>query len=148
LKGLLSKLLIVTCLALPTSTLGGAEIKALFDLKEFKCLVKNVYFESRGEPVKGQEAVALVTLNRVKSPHYPDSVCRVVYAKSQFSWTTKVNPKVKDQKAWKTAEDVVYRVLSGNSKLKSFKATHFHATYVSPNWGMKPIAKIGNHIFY
>lgn len=133
---------------MPTHTAGKAEVHALFDKNEFRCLVKNVYFESRGEPIKGQEAVALVTLNRVKSAKYPSSVCQVVYAKNQFSWTAKANPKVKDVKAWKTAEDVVYRVLSGNSTLKSFKATHFHSINVSPKWNKRHTAKIGNHIFY
>jgi spore germination cell wall hydrolase CwlJ-like protein len=51
------------------------------------CMVQNVYFEARGEDALGQAAIAHVTLNRVRSPAYPDSVCGVVWQKGQFSWT-------------------------------------------------------------
>src|SRR3954453_10045701 len=61
------------------------------------CLALNVYFEARGEPEAGQYAVAEVTMNRVASPYYPDTVCDVVYQKNwdsirgryvaAFSWT-------------------------------------------------------------
>src|ERR1051325_5973846 len=62
-----------------------------------RCLALNVYFEARGEPEAGQYAVAEVTMNRVASPSYPDTVCEVVYQKNwdtirgryvaAFSWT-------------------------------------------------------------
>jgi spore germination cell wall hydrolase CwlJ-like protein len=52
---------------------------------ELGCLVENVYFEARGEDVLGQAAVAYVTLNRVRSPDYPDTICDVVWQKGQFS---------------------------------------------------------------
>ena len=123
-------------------------IKALFDTREFTCLVKNIYYEARGEPIRGQKAVALVTLNRVASKHYPDTVCGNVYKKHQFTWTANKNRKVTDKKAWARAEEVAYAVLSGNHGLGSFKATHFHTKQVSPNWGLKRKAVIGNHIFY
>jgi spore germination cell wall hydrolase CwlJ-like protein len=55
--------------------------------RELGCLVANVYHEARGEDVLGQAAVAHVTLNRVRLPAYPDSVCGVVWQKGQFSWT-------------------------------------------------------------
>ena len=54
---------------------------------ELRCLAENVYYESRGEPLVGQYAVAEVTMNRVASPEFPDSVCAVVRAKGAFSWT-------------------------------------------------------------
>ena len=59
------------------------------DLSEddLECLVRNVYHESRNQSLLGQAAVAHVTLSRVKSPLYPDSVCGVVWQKGQFSWT-------------------------------------------------------------
>ena len=47
--------------------------------KAEKCLANAVYFESRGESVRGQIAVAQVVMNRVFSPFYPNDVCGVVY---------------------------------------------------------------------
>jgi spore germination cell wall hydrolase CwlJ-like protein len=60
---------------------GKPEQQASTDLSEddLECLVRNVYHESRGESLIGQAAVAHVTLNRVRSPAYPDSVCDVVW---------------------------------------------------------------------
>jgi hypothetical protein len=68
---------------------GKPKQEAARDLSEddLFCMVHNVYHESRGESVLGQAAVAYVTLNRVRSPAYPDSVCDVVWQKGQFSWT-------------------------------------------------------------
>lgn len=124
-------------------------ILALFDQKEFKCLVKNIYYEARGEPILGQEAVALVTINRARSDEFKTSkICDTVYAKRQFSWTDNRLLRVTDAKAWKRAEEIAYKVLSGNSSLENFTATHFHAVYVNPGWGKRKKAKIGRHIFY
>ena len=41
-------------------------------------MVQNVYHEDRGEDALGQAAVAHVTLNRVPSPAYPNTVWGVV----------------------------------------------------------------------
>jgi hypothetical protein len=60
-----------------------AERLGLFDeksrAKSEKCLAEAVYFEARGEAVRGQIAVAQVVLNRAFSGKYPETVCGVVY---------------------------------------------------------------------
>src|SRR5262249_58140344 len=59
-----------------------AERLALADAsrtKSEKCLAEAIYFEARGEAVRGQMAVAQVVLNRVFSEKYPNTVCGVVY---------------------------------------------------------------------
>jgi len=53
---------------------------------DVECLAKNIYFEARGENIKGQLAVGLVTINRMKDERWPDDVCGVVYQNKQFSW--------------------------------------------------------------
>lgn len=116
--------------------------------KEVTCLAKNIYFESRGEPIKGQIAVALVTLNRAKHEDYPGTVCGVVYEKGQFSWTS--NPqRITNKDAWDDAVDLAQAVLHGNITLPNFNAIHFHNGSVRPKWKTKvrPL-KIGNHIFF
>ncbi len=115
---------------------------------EFQCLVRNVYYESRGEPRNGKLAVALVTLNRTENPKYPKSICDVVYQKKQFSWTIKFKKTKIDEKAWQESKDAAMQAYMDRGVLGVFPATHFHATYVSPNWRMRRITKIGKHIFY
>lgn len=120
----------------------------LFDEAQLKCLVKNIYYESRNQPVKGQEAVALVTINRLKRKDFPNTVCEVVYEKKQFSWTSNKKLSVKNKAAWEKAKSIALRVIMGNHSLGNFKAINFHATYVNPDWNMVKVAKIADHIFY
>ena len=116
------------------------------------CLALNIYFEARSEEPMGQLAVAEVTLNRVMSRRYPDTVCEVVWQRKQFSWTHDGKSDVpKDAKAWDMAvraaklamkhRDVV---IVGNG------VTHYHADYVKPYWttAYERVAKVGTHIFY
>lgn len=119
----------------------------LLQQKQVQCLAKNVYHEARGEPYKGQVAIALVTLNRVYSDLYPDTICSVVYQKGQFSWT-KNESKIRDNESWNTAVNIAYKVLAEYDHLKKFGATHFHNKGVSPRWKLKQISTIGNHVFY
>jgi spore germination cell wall hydrolase CwlJ-like protein len=112
--------------------------------QEFHCLVKNVYYEARGESKLGKEAVAIVTLNRVRHPDYPKSICGVVYQKKQFSWTIKPSKAKINAKDWQ--DSINAAVIAYNSK--GFEATHYHNFTVRPNWGLKRVAVIGNHIFY
>ena len=53
---------------------------------EIECLAKNIYFEARDQKEEGRLAVAMVTMNRVKSRQFPSTVCEVVYQRNQFSW--------------------------------------------------------------
>ena len=145
----------IALLALSTSLLLGkdqSDIQSptylyLLTHSEVTCLAKTIYFEARGEPVKGQQAVALVTVNRALHPSFPSSICETVYQKGQYSWTS-MGVKVRDKEAWERAKDIAYHTLNSYDELKSFTALYFHATHVSPNWKKRRIAKIGNHIFY
>jgi spore germination cell wall hydrolase CwlJ-like protein len=123
-----------------------------------KCLATAIYFEARGEPKRGQTAVAQVILNRVATNGFPTSVCGVVYQGSkrktgcQFSFTCdRVPDRIREPKAWATAQKIADDVLTGKSRIPALlHATHYHATYVSPYWApkMKRLARIGQHIFY
>lgn len=144
------KKLILTLSALCFSSASvPSPILSLFDEREVNCLARNIYHESRGEPTKGQLAVALVTLNRVYNKKFPNTVCKVVYQKSQFSWTA-YNYKIHNIKAWNHSKDLAYKVLSGSTEIQNFKALYFHTHQVSPGWNkkLKTVAKIGNHVFY
>jgi len=118
--------------------------------QDIECLAKNIYHEARGEPFHGQVAVALVTVNRVASGLFQNTVCKVVYAHRQFSWTLDKTKKVKDSKAWASAVEVATAVLSRQIYKPDFTAVYFHTRQVRPKWAKTKtiIAKIGNHIFY
>ncbi len=128
--------------------------------KNLMCLARNVYFEARGEPMKGQRAVAEVTLNRVASGYYADSICEVVYQKGwdpgrrryvgAFSWTEFKNLPNPAGEAWKQAWQAAEEVYYGTEPPVVEGAMHFHAVYIKPEWaeGRKPIARIGMHVFY
>jgi spore germination cell wall hydrolase CwlJ-like protein len=145
----------VLALALLTSIgLGTASLAApktpYVSRTELHCLAKNIYMEARGEPLEGQIAVAQVTVNRVRDPAYHSTVCGVVYAYKQFSWTLGKRKQVVDQKAWRAALDISRAVLTQSIPLPHFPATHFHTRQVKPYWAKTKtrVAVIGNHIFY
>lgn len=146
----LNKLVLSALLTLPLTSNADTGLRALFDPQEVHCLVKNIYHEARGESIRGQEAVAVVTVNRAKSKKYPDTICETVYQPYQFSWTSNRHLKVRDWQAWDRAEQVAYRVLSGNHSLGYFPALYFHADYVSPSWNQskRKLKQIGTHVFY
>jgi spore germination cell wall hydrolase CwlJ-like protein len=118
--------------------------------QDIECLAKNIYHEARGEPFHGQVAVALVTVNRVASGLFQNTVCKVVYANRQFSWTLDKNKKIRDSKAWASAVEVATAVLSRQVYHPDFTAVYFHTKQVRPKWAKTKIvtARIGNHIFY
>lgn len=118
--------------------------------QDIECLAKNIYHEARGEPFHGQVAVALVTVNRVASGLFQNTVCKVVYAHRQFSWTLDKNKRVRDSKAWASAVEIATAVLSRQIYQPDFTAVYFHTKQVLPKWAKtKTItARIGNHIFY
>ena len=49
---------------------------------------------------------------------------------------------------WQTAVAIAKIVDQRLQQSSVGNALFFHARYVSPGWGMKRVASIGNHIFY
>ena len=118
---------------------------------QIECLVRNAYFESRGQGVKGMQAVTWVVLNRTKHPSYPSTPCAVIYAPFQFSWTKSgAKVQVKEKDAYMQAERVVEGVLSGKLKDNTNASTHFHSTRIKPKWSsrLSYTTTIGSHCFY
>lgn len=135
---------IVLALMLATSVAHAGQ-------KEIKCLAENIYYESRGESLAGKLAVAKVTLNRAEHPKFPDTICGVVHAPAQFSWTRDRTLRAQPKKAgpWQEALNIATDAYySGLKELDNFKAISFHNLSVNPGWNLKRVAKIGNHIFY
>lgn len=123
--------------------------------RDWQCLTEALYFEARGEPLKGQVAVAEVILNRVDSPAYPKSVCGVVHQGSggqcQFSYTCDGRPdKIRERAAFVKAGKVARLMLDGAPRALTGGATHFHTRAVRPGWARRlpQTAAIGQHLFY
>ncbi len=126
--------------------------------KSEKCLAEAIYFESRGEHVRGQMAVAQVVLNRVFSGKYPNTVCGVVYQNAhrhlacQFTFACDGIPDViREPDMWERAKTIAAEMLDGRLWLPEVgKATHYHAYWVRPDWvrEMTKMHKLGVHTFY
>lgn len=124
---------------------------------ELQCLAQAIYFESRGEPLEGQIAVAEVVLNRVGSPAFPGTVCGVTRQGAgsgrgcQFSYVCDGNSDtMKSAVSRDRSEKLAALMLAGRPRTVTDGATYFHTRAIRPSWSRKfaPTATIGHHIFY
>ena len=126
--------------------------------KQIECLADNIYFESASEPKEGQIAVALVTLNRLASRNYADSICDVVKQKigqtCQFSWVCSLKSHskklIKEPEKYENILQLATTVYFNYELIKDSTngATYYHANYVRPKWRLRKSTQIGKHIFY
>lgn len=124
---------------------------------QFRCLAEALYFEARGETLKGQIAVAEVILNRVASSRFPNTVCRVIHQGTgrkyacQFTYTCDGLPEtINEPRAYDRVAKVARMMLDGAPRKLSGGATYYHTTAVRPSWSRKfrRTAKMGVHLFY
>ena len=120
--------------------------------RELMCLAQAVYFESRGEPLNGQLAVAQVIVNRADSPRFPDDYCSVVTQRSQFSFVRggAIPTPNTNSSAWQRARAIA-RIAHGDLwDSLADDALYFHANHVSPRWAHKLARRgqINRHVFY
>ena len=119
------------------------------------CLAAAIYFEAGNQPVDGKYAVGQVILNRVRSRHYPDTVCGVVKQRKQFSfyWDGKretVKRNKLEQEQWEISSTVAYSLLYAVVPDRTGGAIFYHSTAVHPRWAaaMTLTYKIDSHLFY
>jgi spore germination cell wall hydrolase CwlJ-like protein len=127
--------------------------------KNLNCMALNIYREAGHEPFEGKVGVAQVTMNRVAHPQFPNEICDVVYQKNvvmsrvvcQFSWYCDTNHRNRpiNKEAYKESYEVAKKVILEGFRLDVLNdALYYHADYVSPNWRLDKVGKIGTHIFY
>ncbi len=125
--------------------------------EHWQCLSEALYFEARGETVKGQFAVAEVIMNRVESASFPDSVCDVIKQgtgrkyQCQFTYTCDGRPeRISEPRAYERVSKVARAVLDERAPDLTKGATHYHTTAVRPKWSRvyTKTAAIGVHLFY
>ena len=122
--------------------------------KQVDCLAENIYYEAGSESFEGKLAVAQVTLNRVASGQFANSICAVVHQKTgetyQFSWVG-MEKYGKDTYRWEESKIVAKKAMTepvAHALLSKQNALYYHAKYVNPGWKLTKVGQIGNHIFY
>jgi len=120
--------------------------------QQIECLAKNIYYEARSESIEGQIGVAHVTINRVNHKYWPDSICGVVYQKSQFSWTDLVkNQTPQNKELYEDIYKLSELVYNGKIPDNTDGSTFYYADYITkPYWAkqMEKSVQLGVHIFY
>lgn len=120
--------------------------------KDKACLVENIYREAGGESYEGKLAVAQVTLQRLASKKFGNTICKVVYAQGQFSWTIPGRkPRInKSSKNWKDSVKAAESALTGKRIKKISGAYSFHPKGRKPKWARmkRRLGEIGRHVFY
>jgi spore germination cell wall hydrolase CwlJ-like protein len=125
--------------------------KVKYNKNDLDCLTRNVYYEAGVEDRAGKYAVAHVTVNRLKTGYWGNSVCKVVYAKKQFSWTEQKRLPRPDPTVWAESRDVAVKVLTGYRVSGLMHSLYYHAIYIKdPKWAdtRHEAGQIGNHVFY
>lgn len=129
----------------------------VFDEKQLKCLTDNIYFEARNEKDVGKKAVAFVTLNRIKHSKYPDTICEVVYHRTnkyncQFSWTCTKSHKIKYPELYKRCKKIAMYVLMNHEYMSDVTngAIYFRRHNAKQHWekNIKVTFSTRNHVFY
>lgn len=125
--------------------------------EQWQCLAEALYFEARGESVKGQFAVAEVIMNRVDHDYYPSSLCGVIKQgtgrkyQCQFTYTCDgMAENIRERGAFERVGKVAEMMINGAPRVLTDGATHYHTKAVSPSWSrkFKRTTTIGVHHFY
>lgn len=126
-------------------------VKVNYTEKDLYCLTKNIYYEAGVEDKLGKVAVAQITVNRLKLEYWGNTICKVVYAPAQFSWTLKEKLPKPNPQLWAESKAIAIDVLHGDRINGLTKSLFYHADYIrDPHWVDKKekVTQIGKHIFY
>jgi N-acetylmuramoyl-L-alanine amidase len=118
--------------------------------EESECLARAVYWESRGEPLSGQLAVAEVVINRARSGRFAPTLCGVVRQPYQFSFVRRgyIPQPPLASRDWQVAVAIARIASDRLAQGGAPDALFFHARRVNPGWRLTRVATVGNHVFY
>lgn len=170
---LVNMAVLVAIVAIGVLSMSEAKAKQAtirFASSEITCMQENIFWEARNQSTLGKVAVAWVTLNRVDSERYPNTICGVVKQglknadgtmvlhKCQFSWYCDGKPdRVPNNpianRAWIDAGIIAEVTMLDWARNKTSPvegATMYHADYIKPYWASSydKVTRIDNHIFY
>lgn len=124
-------------------------------LSSLECLAVNAYHESRSQSDIANMFVIASVLNRVKDRRYPNDVCKVVFQKSQYSWTGDgLSDKISNSKQYKRLYKLVEKFILNKEIMNSLSqgVDHYHTTSIKPYWAdsdkMKYVNTVDDHMFY
>ena len=144
------KLLIMFCLLFSEISIGSTEIPV--DLSELKCMTDNIYFEARSEPIIGQVLVGKTVINRLQDSKWPNTICKVVYQKSQYSWTASPLNEIDDYKSYALAQSIAFLLLRHKDNEDPYLGDHYlrcdYRDKVSWWKSMRFLGQVGKHCFY
>lgn len=122
-----------------------------FDKGDVYWLTQNIYHESRNQPLLGQLMVGLVSLERLSSGKWGNTIREVVTHPNQFSWYSKNKPNIpKDINAWKTSKLIAVLSIKAHKIIEGHKIMYYHNNKVNPYWAsiFDIVLKIDDHTFY
>lgn len=125
--------------------------KIRFTSKDQLCLAKNIFYEAGVEGPDGKYSVAQVTINRLQDGRWGNTICKVVYAKHQFSWTSLKKKAKLTGNAWLESQWVAHQVLQEGYRVRQLDdVLWYHNTQVNPKWAtaVARLDQIGRHVFY
>lgn len=119
--------------------------KFSLSLREVQLVAQAVYGEARGEPFKGQVAVAAVVMNRIASSQFPNTARGVIFEPQAFT-------AVDDGQIWLTPDEEARKAV--REAIKGWDPTHDSLYYFNPHtatsdwiWSRPQTVQIGKHIF-
>lgn len=128
----------------------------MVDISQSVCLAQAMFYEARGEGLKGQVAVANVVINRATFPGYfPNSLCGVISERGQFQWYH--NSRLRGKRNFHPRIDDEFVVLAKKIIITHNQGRRFdntHGSYyfnangkrMSPNIVRR--TQVGRHTFY
>jgi N-acetylmuramoyl-L-alanine amidase len=132
-----------------TLTIGNGASSAVSP-EERDLLSRLVEAEAKGEPYQGKVAVAMVVLNRVASPEFPDSIQDVIHQQLEnggYQFTPVGNGAI-DQPASDESKRAVDEALASQNHTND--SLYFYNPKIATNDWVKTqqvTAVIGNHVF-
>ena len=144
-----------------TTSLGAYVVAAFLSqaeplevpINDYFCMIEAIHFEANGEGYEGKQLVANVILNRVDRIRTQNTVCEVVHADAQFSYTKGIQidlSKHDDFESFKETIEIAYDAVQGNLDDITQGADHYYNPYKISrvqNWmkAGEQLGMIGNH---
>lgn len=126
------------------------------------CLAKNIFFEARGTDEKEKIRIINITMNRLNSGKFADTLCGVVYQHKQFSWThearkrtgnveTLYKGKPGELEQWRISQEMAEKALTEGYNDLTHGSLYYHVTYIKKPKSWRRVQESSRskwHIYY